>query len=566
MLLTSDDPGDIRLLSLLPECASDVSNVCSLEEFTLQTCPEYEVLEYLAVQDDNQSSTILINGEPITIDITLDHALTHLKRRGGSLKFWIECLCLNPPHTPSPKLLSQLHKVVRTNAERVIIWIGRDHEDNDVLRGYLGRGNALSTESAFYVCQSIANVEDPQEDLSPLLEVKAEHSHRAMWCHLANILYRPWFRELPLLRTNYLDEIPSLLVWCGTRLIEWESVRVSAERIRIIRPIPRLLGEDWMTVFDSESHVKDWVDAREYFGFSTMHLMNQGVWFVNKLLEKPSDNDTSISNLRGLVPIIAEIMGTSREKLPAISRSLTDTKRIENAREHSPITLAGLQDLEPFPTLPIRRALIPSPDPQYQAPYVHRPFNGSFSLLKLFPHGSESEAPVQGSIIEAPPGDIPPFMIVVNATLQNYRRNSLIIVDGQSFQIPEALELFLRRVRDTEHESLLFIWRMCWDPAFADMPWDSPGPGELGTFFSMARSIASKSAGAINMYEVLIEAAEEVVQKPVEGSDGYDWLLDLLDEAQVNALPVTEQSQEEDRQRYDLLFQTCPCTPLNRVS
>ncbi|MDI1490755.1 MAG: hypothetical protein OHK93_001959 [Ramalina farinacea] len=139
-------------------------------------------------------------------------------------------------------------------------------------------------------------------------------------------------------------------------------------------------------------------------------------------------------------------------------------------------------------------------------------------------------------------------MYVVNATLQNYRRNSLIIVDGQSFQIPEALELFLRRIRDTEHESLLFMWRMCWDPAFADMPWDSPGPGELGTFFSMARYIASKSAGAIDMYDVLIEAAEEVVQKPVEGSDGYDWLLDLLDEAQVNDLPATEQSQEEDRQ------------------
>lgn len=84
-----------------------------------------------------------------------------------------------------------------------------------------------------------------------------------------------------------------------------------------------------MRVFDSASHVKDWVDAREYFGFSTMHLMNQGVWLVNKLLEKPSDNDTSISNLRGLVPIIAKNMGASREKLPAMSRSLTDTKRIE---------------------------------------------------------------------------------------------------------------------------------------------------------------------------------------------------------------------------------------------
>ena len=429
------------------------------------------------------------------------------------------------------------------------MWIGRDHEDTDVLRGYLGQGNALSTESAFDMCQSIANVQDPQQDLRPLLKVKAEHSQRAMWCHLANLLYRPWLRELPLLRINYLDEIPSLLVWCGIRLIEWESVRVTAERIRMIRPIPQLLGEDWRRVFESKSHVKDWVDAREYFGFSTMHLMNQGVWLVNKLLEKPSDSDISISNLRGLVPMIADIMGASRQKLPAMSRSLTETKRIENAREHSPITLASLQILEPFPTLPVRRALIPSPDLQYQAPYVHWPFNGFINLFKLFPHGSDPEGPVQGSMTEAPPEDIPSFLYVVNATLKNYRRNSLIIVDGQSFQVPEALEVFLRRIRDDEHESLLFIWRICLGPAFAAMPWDSPGPGELSDFVGMAQSVSDKSAGAIDMYKVLIDAAEEAVLKPIEGSGGYDWLLDLLDEAQVNDLPVTEQSQEEDKQR-----------------
>ena len=257
-------------------------------------------------------------------------------------------------------------------------------------------------------------------------------------------------------------------------------------------------------------------------------------------------------------------MGINPQMLRAISLLLADTKEIESAREHSPLTLASLQIPDPFPTLPLRRALMPPPDPWYQAPYVHQPFNGLLRLLKLFPDGGDPESPIQGSIIEAPPGDVPPFWYVINATLKDYRQNSLIIVDGQLFQVPEALEFFLRRIRNREGERLLFIWRMCWDPALAILPWDSPGPGELSTWAGLAKFPMEESADAIDMYDVLIEAAEEAAQKPVEGSGGNDWLLDLLDEAQVNDLPVTEQSQKEDRQRYDVPFQNCHCDSLNR--
>ena len=177
---------------------------------------------------------------------------------------------------------------------------------------------------------------------------------------------------------------------------------------------------------------------------------------------------------------------------------------------------------------------------------------GAVTLLKLSPHGNKPDSLVQGTLISAPRKDAPSFLYVLNATLKNYRRNSLILVDGQSLLVPEALDIFLRRVRDTENEKLLFIWKICWNRDEADVPGDRRASA-LADYFTAAESLISMSAGTIDMYEVLTEAAEEAVHKVEEASDEYDWLLDLLDEAQVKELPATEHSREE---KYVLVFQS----------
>ena len=546
MLPTFDTSSKVKLLNLLPESSWEGGNKCSLEEYTLQTCPAYHVLDYLPVQDDDRSSSILINGKELAIETTLAHALSVLAHQAEPRKLWIESLCLDPLHTLSPKQLSQLQKCIRTNAKVVIIWIGRDHEDDDILRGYLGTGSASSTESAFSVCQSIANIEDPQEDLRPWLEIKAEHSQRAMLCHLANLLYRPWFRELPLLKTSYLDEISSLLVRCGNRTIDWASIKVAAERIRMIEPIPHLVLDLSEEAFSNMSSIKDWLDARENFGMSAIHLICQALWLVKNMPEGQSNTDGQGSNMTSFLATIYEITDFDYDKLWAIRQSIQDTIDKEDAREHAPITLASLQSPKPLPTRPIRQALIPPPDPEYQAPYVHKPMNnGTFALFKLFPHGNNPDTPVQGSMISVPLKEAPSFLYVSNATLKNYRRNSLILVDGQSFLVPEALDIFLRRVRDTADEKLLFIWKICWNPDEADVPGDRRGVSALTKYMIIAKKLVSRSAGCIDMYEILTEAAEEVANKLGGVPNEYDWLLDLLDEAQINDLPATKSSEEE---------------------
>lgn len=546
MLPTFDTSSKVKLLTLLPESSWEGGNKCSLEEYTLQTCPAYHVLDYLPAQDDDRSSSILINGKEVAIETTLAQALSVWAHQAEPRKVWIESLCLDPLHTLSPMQLSQLQRCARTNAEVVIIWIGRDHEDDDVLRGYLGPGSASSTKSAFSVCQSIASIKDPQEDLRPWVEIKAEHSQRAMWCYLANLLYRPWFRELPLLKTSYLDEIPSLLVGCGTRVIEWASIKVAAERMRMIEPIPHLLVDPIMDVFSSESHVRDWLDARQTVGMSAIHLMSQAMWLIENMPEGQSNTDEQRSNVTAFLGIICQMTGIDSDILRANLQSIQDIKDKEHAREHAPITLASLQSPKPLPTRPIRQALIPPPDPEYQAPYVHKPMdNGTFNLFKLFPHGNNLDAPVQGTVISAPLKDVPSFLYVFNATLKNYRRNSLILIDGQSFLVPEALDIFLRRVRDTADEKLLFIWKICWNPDEADVPGDRRGVSALIKYLIIAHNLVSISAGWIDMYQILTEAAEEAAYKLGGVPDEYDWLLDLLDEAQVNDLPATKSSEEE---------------------
>ncbi|MCJ1454271.1 hypothetical protein MMC28_004623 [Mycoblastus sanguinarius] len=553
MLPTSDVSSKINLLDLLPGDGPDGGNKYALKEFTLETCPAYDVLEYLTLQDDDEGSSIRLNGETIALETILGHALSHWAKQRAAGKLWVQTLCLDPLHGMSAKQLSQLQKRVCTNAEVVTIWIGRDHEDDDILTEYLGSGCESSTKSAFDICQSIANIEDPQEDLRPLLLIKAEHSQRAMRCHLANLLYRPWFRELPLLKTNYLDEIPVLRVGCGTKFIDWASIKVAAERLRMIEPIPHLLEENFMEIFTSKSHIEAWLDARQNFGFSIFHLVPQAVWLSKRTHEPQSRNDARIDNVTAFSGIISGICGWDSKMHEIPWQSIQAMWDQEDRRLHCPITLASLQIPNSLPTLPIQRALIPPPDPEYRAPYVHAPAKpGAFNILKLFPQKSDPDAPIQGSIVSTSGEDAPPFLYVCNATLKDYRRNTFILVDGQSFLVPEALDIFLRRIRHTEDEKLLFIWKICWYPDEADVPGDRRGVSALTNYMKNAEIFLSLSVDFIDMYDVLFEAAEEIARKREGSSDEYDWLLDLLDEAQVNDLPATAQSREEEKQRANM--------------
>ena len=147
-----DTAGKIKLLDLLPESGLGGGRNYRIEEYLWQNCPAYNVIEYVSAQSHHSSSSIIIDGEEVALEPTLGHALSHRMHHNRSQKLWIQSLCLDSVHVLDSKQLSQLQKRIRTKAEMVIMWIGRDHEDDDILRYYLGPGTDSSTENAFTTC------------------------------------------------------------------------------------------------------------------------------------------------------------------------------------------------------------------------------------------------------------------------------------------------------------------------------------------------------------------------------------------------------------------------------
>ncbi|KAL8914318.1 MAG: hypothetical protein Q9171_001038 [Xanthocarpia ochracea] len=449
--------------------------------------------------------------------------------------------------------MSLLLKRIRTNAEKVIIWVGRDHEEDDILRDYLGPGTNSSTESAFEICESIANVRDPEEDFRQYIVVESPQSRRAKLCHLMNLLYRPWFSELPILATNYLDSIPEVVVKCGTRTIKWASIKIAAERLRLIEPIPHLLVEDCSVVFQNEERIQDWLQAREAFGFNTLRLLTQAIWLRDQLSKEQGHTEVQNSNVSCFGGFIDELFGMTPDIRKTLSPMIRKFYAEENARGHSSITLASLESLSSSsrPTPPIRRALDPAPDPVHQAPYVYKPMNRGFvRLFVLFPQNHSDDSTIQGTIISRfEDDDEPPFILVGNSRLKRYRRNSHILVDGQSLLVSEALEVFLGRVRDPIDERIFFIPSICMEPQVADALGAHRGVKALMIYDAALAIISNVSAGLIDLYDVLMEAAEDPDHKRDGVLDADDWLLDILDEA-VNDTPVKEQREEEEKPKY----------------
>ena len=543
-------PHEIYLLKLPYNGESQQGWRYSLQRYPWKTCPSYDVLEYMDVGSDSHDASILIDDEPTTIQSPLADALAHVVRQGESRRLWIETLCLGHQQALNSKERSGKIKFFRTSAQNVTMWIGKDEEPDDILGEYLGPGTVSSTDAAFSLCRNLAEIEDPRKDLRPLLAVRAQHSGKAARCHLANLLYRPWFREMALLQTNYVGEIPSIIVTCGTSQVEWAQVETAAARMRMLCPIPALFEHSFIEVFTSLSHVRKWLHARRRFGLHDVRLLAQAMWLQETLSTEDSAADSErIHNLLSWMGMIGKIIDYDAQ--PSMPELLYVLKIWEQKREDELQTLGSLSDLPPLTTLQVQQPSRSAPDPEFQSYYVARSVDTQHTLplLMLFPHMGDVESPLQGSMRFFSRADPPPFTIVYNATLKAYRHKSLILVDGHAFSVPKALEIMLRCVRNAEDATLLFIWRMCWAPHDATVVDEGHVSVSLADYFDQTQQLAIDSDGSIDMYEILMAASDPLANDPGNDSMGNDWLLDLLDEAQINDVLPTRQSRKEEKDR-----------------
>lgn len=107
----------------------------------------------------------------------------------------------------------------------------------------------------------------------------------------------------------------------------------------------------------------------------------------------------------------------------------------------------------------------------------------------------------------------------------------------------------LRCVRHVEDATLLFIWRMCWARHDATVADEGHVSVSLTDYFDQTQQLAIDSDGSIDMYEILMAASNPLANDPGNDSMGNDWLLDLLDEAQINEVLPTRQSRKGEKNR-----------------
>ncbi|KAI9767500.1 MAG: hypothetical protein M1839_004488 [Geoglossum umbratile] len=518
--LSAERP-ETRLIGLAPGGDND-DIVCSLSSAPLELSSDYEVISYLQTVNV-PTTTISLNEISLPVDNVAKNILLHLRQRDSSRRLWMDRICINQGDAKELAGQTPLMKLIHKCAKRVLIWIGEHHEEDDPMNAYLGQGTLSSTQHAFDFAKSLASASP--SDIGSVSQMEFPQTGLPSWCYLARLVYRPWFRGLPLLRTSYLEGLSDTVVLCGAASVPWAVLSKATERIRMTKPIPRFLHDIspephgiWPGM-ELEDGVR-WLKARQRFGFEPAYMLAKNFWSLQDDVD-PEQKERLIIFL-GLSTDIFDSDYLHGE----LSRHLESFKA---AGTHNVTGETGiLEPAEPVPSLPFEGCLSPAPIPEDQAAFVHTPLMRpkDMRLLLLVPHYADPSSPIQCGLIHVSREQPPAFAYVLNATLKDPRLTTLILVNGQSFRVPKALEIFLRHVRHESEECLLFILKICEDPKFASA--QSRGPIQGYTILKEDLYLPQASA-TIDMYSVLDRARDTQSEQLPKGMSWDDWLLELND-------------------------------------
>ncbi|KIM97328.1 hypothetical protein OIDMADRAFT_89642, partial [Oidiodendron maius Zn] len=130
------NPDQLRLVALQPGHKHD-SIECKIECATFKFAKEkykYKALSYMWGSPD-KLRPISINGDTFHVRENLWWALYHLRSTGYVVMLWIDALCINQADIDERN--SQVRQMDRiyTDAEEVIIWVGRESsKDKNALK------------------------------------------------------------------------------------------------------------------------------------------------------------------------------------------------------------------------------------------------------------------------------------------------------------------------------------------------------------------------------------------------------------------------------------------------
>ena len=238
----------IRLLELLP--GSSVSPIqARTKEASLDDALSFQALSYVW-GDPNAKRPITCNSQIFEITVNLHDALLHLVHPYESRLVWADAICINQDDPIERSHQVQLMREIYTRASRVVVWLGKDNNENtETAISLIGTIHETCVEYAQSTNADLAYLcaDDPE-----LLTVRPSsmRADECGWQALRQFYSRPWFTRVWCVQEIILGRDPVCMI--DNRTVEWEKVGVAASWLN-----NEVVGHDFELPEDSPSIIMD---------------------------------------------------------------------------------------------------------------------------------------------------------------------------------------------------------------------------------------------------------------------------------------------------------------------
>ncbi|RYP15780.1 hypothetical protein DL765_005506 [Monosporascus sp. GIB2] len=202
---------EIRILALQPGVFEEPLR-CSIATTDLDTSPVYNALSY--VWGDPSSSnipgnTVLLDGHPFPVTANLLTALRHLRppAGAGATALWVDAVCINQQDLDERRHQVTMMRDIYASAERVIIWLGEEDAETDVLDSI-----------PLLAAQSRHQGVDAKLD-QRLVDLMG----RCAGFFLGLVDRRPWFSRVWIIQELAMARRDPLVV-CGRKSVSWSTL------------------------------------------------------------------------------------------------------------------------------------------------------------------------------------------------------------------------------------------------------------------------------------------------------------------------------------------------------
>lgn len=140
--LLNAEKNEIRLLHILPSIHKDDPVSCNLRHVSFVENPPYVALSY-NWGDQNDRRFIQLNGVTVSVTVSLEEALRHMRPQWKALEVWVDALCIDQ-HNKEERGAQVLRMFgIYQRARVVAIWIGPEANGSEKVMNVLSKSQGL---------------------------------------------------------------------------------------------------------------------------------------------------------------------------------------------------------------------------------------------------------------------------------------------------------------------------------------------------------------------------------------------------------------------------------------